>query len=268
MRYSETEASKEFIIPTSTTGTLFKTTPSFLNRVLEKIRKGVTRSILKTFSTIFLITVFSWFSINTQNVVQGVVEIAHGDLGGFSTILQTPNLGNLISEAYQVAIGKDYSWLEYKKETGKDLAIDFVYVGNKQSLTRGLITIKQYSKYEDSFEDSCTREMPDNSLKYSKTCDEPATVIELGDAEEFCKKVYGAKVANYYELRDIIGVLNPVTNTKLKNYKEYHEMTSSLNPKDDDEFRVFYSGKTKSPKYVDFDSPIIASIGFRCFIRI
>lgn len=270
MRYSETEASKEFIIPNTVTGKLFRSSPSFLGRLILKVRTIFNRSVARIVSTFFLITVFSWFSINTENVATGFVEIFQGDLGGIRTILKTPNITGIFSEAYQVGIGKDYTWLEYKKETGRDLAPDFVYVGKKQSLTKHLITIKQITKFEDNFEDSCFSELPDGSKEYTKVCDEPATVIKKEDAEEFCKKVYGAKVANYYELRDILGVANPVTRLKIKEYESYHEMTSSLNPEDDDEYRVFYKTKKAEnlPKYIDDESSISPFVGFRCFIRL
>jgi hypothetical protein len=276
LRNSENEASKQFSNEVRNTGRLPSTNPGFISRIKLRIRSLISGTISKNISYILVISILSWFGINVRNIATGVVAVIHGDLSGISLIAETADIKYIFKEAYQVAVGVDYTWLDYKKKTGHDLHKYFVYIGSGRSIGSHPVLIKEFSEDVD---DDCYKDMDDDSTEYLEICDSPATAISKDDAEEYCKENFGAKIATHSELKNSIGGINPVTDSKIDKYRDYPEMTSTLNQEDDDQFMVYYknTGQEKrlskelslnNSKYIDEDSPLIAKTSFRCFIQL
>lgn len=276
MRESEFQASNGFVSSLQCNGSLPKTNPGILSKIKVRFRRFISCTISKIISYILIISILSWFGINMKNVATGIVAILHGDITGVTLIAESTDVRAIFKEAYQVAIGVDYTWLDHKKKTGYDLHKDFVYIGSGRSITKTPILIKQIS---DDLEDDCYTELEDGTKEYAKACDEPTTIVSYEEAHEYCQDHFSATIASYEELKDAIGGINPVTDTKINKYKDYPEMTSTLNPNDDDEYRVFYkrigqkekledSFGIKTKGYIDEDSLISSQVAFRCFIRL
>jgi len=211
--------------------------------------------------TLSLFAVFSWFNIHNTNFIQGIASLISGDLAGISLIFDYKSNVGTLKEAWQVGVGVDYSWLDYKKETGKDLHGKFTYVGKKASVMKDVVLI-------GDFTEDC-----------SSVCEDVATAVTREESNEFCEETYGARLLNKSEYERIIGSINPVVDPKLNKRPKTPEWTSNLNPNDGDDYYVYFKSSKKPESfinesynkegiYLDEDADYNINIGFRCIIEL
>jgi len=241
---------------------------SFLKSYENKAKKWIVKfqgviyvGFKKAVSTLLLLAVFSWFNINNANFVKGIASLISGDLSGLSLILDWESNVETLKEAWQVGSGTDYSWLRYKKESGKDLHVKFTYIGKRTSVMKDVAIV-------DDMVEGC---------KYE--CETIAAPVTVKEAKEFCEEAYGARILNKSEYEKIIGSVNPVIDPKLNKRIQTPEWTNNVNPKDGDDYYVYFKGVKKPESflsesyalegvYLDEDSDYNFNIGFRCIIEL
>lgn len=266
-RLSEDTPSKDFIISKINIddfkSRFNKGHETKIRKILKKIFSSILYGVKKTIYTLMFIAVFSWFNLQNIQFVEGLRDLALGDLGpGVSKIFNLKEAHYVISEVYQVSIGKDYDWLKYRWEKSKDLSKDFTYIGAGGSITKSVVTLDMI--------------VPETC---APNCSEPATYATLEEANKFCFDKYGAHVPTYNQLDKAIGRANPVTYFHLDKNEKIAEWTSTPNPSDSDEFMVFYKNQKQAEDiksetsgqngvYLDEDSEARGKIGFRCFINL
>lgn len=237
----------------------YKEFESKINIAFNKITNVAVGVVKKFFTTIILLTVFSWLNIHNTNFVKGVSALINLEATGFALIFNWEDNKNTIVEAWQVGAGIDYSWSEYKKKTGYDLSDKFVYWGKGVSVMKDVVTLN--GVIEDCKED----------------CNKPAFATKTSEAIEFCEETYGAKLLSESDAENILGKHNPIL--RINKRDETPEWTSTVNPKDGDDYFVYFK-EAKKPEdfikesynkegfYLDEDSYFTMNIAFRCIAKL
>ena len=235
----------------------------FFGKIVKGLVNSLKKYIWKTIKLVVILTLISWFNIQGLSFIKGLTRMASGELvDGFIMIVK----GNPIKtfkEAMYVGLAKDYRWESYKQKTKIDLSKDFIYLGNRLSMTKNPIYVKDIAKGDCKGEE----------------CDEAATANSLEEAQNYCNKNYGAYVPLYEQIDDVFKRDSPFTTNRSDMANKYPELTSSTNPADRSQYRVFYKSERQFKNlikhtvdgngiYIEDDSEINTVSTFRCFINL